>query len=145
MSDAPSHDAAHTAPHAAGAGDHPDIDHHVRAAFIVFGALMVLTGLTVGASYLHLPHKPAIALALLIATVKGALVVSWFMHLISEKKLIYAVLSLTTVFFFVLLLMPYWTAEDRPHLTGAGQQQEATAPAAPTGGSPKPGDAEKPH
>lgn len=135
MSDAPSHDPAHA---------HPDVEHHVRAALIVFGALMVLTGLTVGASYLDLPHKAAIALALVIATVKGALVVSWFMHLISEKKLIYAVLSLTTVFFFVLLLMPYWTAEDRPALTGAGQQQEATAPVAPTGTNPPPGDAEKP-
>jgi caa(3)-type oxidase subunit IV len=135
--------AAPAAPH--GAGAHPEIDHHVRAALIVFGALMVLTGLTVAASYLHLPTGPAIALALLIATVKGGLVVSWFMHLISERKLIHAVLGLTVFFFFVLLLMPYWTAEDRPHLTGAGQQQEATAPAAPTGTNPPPGDAEKAH
>jgi cytochrome c oxidase subunit 4 len=154
MSDAHAHAAdpvpapghAHDPGHAAhGAGSHGDIDHHVRAALIVFGCLMLLTGMTVGASYLHLPHKLAITLALVIATVKGGLVVSWFMHLISERKLIYAVLSLTTFFFFVLLLMPYWTASDRPHLTGAGQQQEATAPAAPTGGNPPPGDAEKPH
>ena len=144
MSDAPSPDHAHQAPLAHGADAHPDIDHHVRTALIVFGALMVLTGLTVGASYLDLPHKGAIALALLIATVKGGLVVSWFMHLISERKLIFAVLGLTTFFFFLLLLMPYWTAEDRPHLTGAGQQQEATAPVAPTGTNPPPGDAEKP-
>jgi cytochrome c oxidase subunit 4 len=145
MSDAHSPAAAHTEGHATDAGAHPDVEHHVRAALIVFGALILLTGMTVGASSLHLPHKTAIALALIIATVKGGLVVSWFMHLISERKLIYAVLSLTTVFFFVLLLMPYWTAADRPHLTGVGQQQEATAPAAPTGGNPPPGDAEKPH
>ena len=131
--------------HADHASAHPDIDHHVRAAFIVFGCLMLLTGMTVGASYLHLPHKTAIALALVIATVKGGLVVSWFMHLISERKLILAVLSLTAFFFFVLLLMPYWTASDRPHLTGAGQEQEATAPAAPAGEQPPPGDAEPHH
>ena len=135
MSDAEA--AAHDPAHA-----HPDIDHHVRAALIVFGCLILLTGMTVAASYLHLPHTLAITLALAIATVKGGLVVSWFMHLISERKLILSVLSLTVFFFFVLLLMPYWTASDRPHHTGAGQPQEASAPAAPTGGNPPPGDAE---
>ncbi len=97
---------------------HPDIDSHVRAALVVFGALLVLTGLTVSASYLHLPMRATIAGALLIATVKGGLVVSWFMHLISERKLIYAVLALTVFFFFALLLMPYWTEGDVPHVAG---------------------------
>lgn len=41
--------------------------------------------------------------ALLIAAVKGSLVPCYFMHLISEKRLIYAVLALATVFFVVLL------------------------------------------
>jgi hypothetical protein len=48
----------------------------------------------------------AVALALLVATVKGSLVACYFMHLISEKKLIYAVLVLTAVFFIVLLALP---------------------------------------
>jgi cytochrome c oxidase subunit 4 len=95
---------------------HADIDRHIKAAFVVFGALMVLTLATVGVSYLHLPKGPAIALALVIATTKGGLVLGWFMHLISEKKLIHAVLILTVMFFFVLLLMPYWTASDIPHI-----------------------------
>jgi cytochrome c oxidase subunit 4 len=85
---------------------------------VVFGALLVLTAATVGASYMHLPTKPAIALCLAIATVKGSLVALWFMHLISERKLIHYVLALTVVFFFALLLIPHWTAEDRPHLQG---------------------------
>ncbi len=97
---------------------HPDIDAHVRAALVVFGALLVLTGLTVSASYLHLPMRATITVALLIATVKGSLVVSWFMHLLSERKLIYGVLCLTVVFFLTLLFMPYWTAGDTPHLAG---------------------------
>jgi hypothetical protein len=34
------------------------------------------------------------------------------MHLISEKKLIYAVLALTVVFFAVLLALPVFTTND---------------------------------
>jgi caa(3)-type oxidase subunit IV len=51
--------------------------------------------------------------ALLIATVKGSLVACYFMHLISEKKLILWVMLLTVVFFIVLLLVPTFTATDR--------------------------------
>ena len=110
---------------------------------LVFYALLIGTAFTVWASYIQL-HPPVwnIILALVIACTKAFLVAGYFMHLISERKLILSVLSLTVFFFFVLLLMPYWTASDRPHLTGAGQPQEASAPAAPTGGNPPPGDAE---
>ena len=83
-----------------------DIDRHVRIYVTVFVALMALTIITVGISYLHLPVPMAVTVALLVATVKGALVACYFMHLISEKKLIYAVLALTAVFFHVLLSLP---------------------------------------
>lgn len=89
--------------------DHHDtaaLDRHVKAALYVFASLLVLTGITVGAYFLHLPTRLAVALALFIAVVKGSLVAAWFMHLISERKLIYWVLGLTVVFFFVLLLAP---------------------------------------
>lgn len=95
------------------AHDHADIDRHVRAAMFVFGSLLVLTGLTVSAYFLHLPTRLAIALALLIATVKGSLVAAWFMHLISEKRIIYWVLALAAAFFIPLLLFPTFTALDR--------------------------------
>lgn len=83
-----------------------DLDKHVRTYLMVFTSLLVLTGVTVGASYFHLPLVPAIGLALLIATIKGSLVACYFMHLISERKLIYAVLILTVFFFFMVLLVP---------------------------------------
>jgi caa(3)-type oxidase subunit IV len=51
--------------------------------------------------------------ALVIATVKGSLVASYFMHLISEKKLIIWVLVLTVAFFAALLLLPVFTVADR--------------------------------
>ena len=69
-------------------------------------------------SYLHLSIGPAIALALFIATIKGSLVACFFMHLISERKLIYSVLILTVVFFAVLMLVPLGTFLD--HLGGWG-------------------------
>jgi cytochrome c oxidase subunit 4 len=100
-------------------GDHAaDIDRHVRVYITVFVALMALTIVTVAISYLDLPTAMAITVALLVATVKGTLVACYFMHLISEKKLIYAVLVLTTVFFLALLALPavthgngYWIPE----------------------------------
>ena len=73
----------------------PTSTRHVRIYITVFVALMVLTIITVAISYLHLPVPIAVTVALLVATIKGSLVACYFMHLISEKKLIYAVLVLT--------------------------------------------------
>lgn len=99
-------------PHAPRAASHDDtdVDRHVRAALLVFGSLLVLTGFTVAAWTLHLPTRSAIALALLIALVKGSLVAGWFMHLISEKRFIYWVLALTASLFLPLLLFPVLTS-----------------------------------
>ena len=89
-----------------------DIKKHIRIYVTVFASLAALTLVTVGISTLHLSVLPAILLALLIATVKGSLVASYFMHLISEKKLIYLVLIITVVFFIVLLLLPVLTVME---------------------------------
>jgi cytochrome c oxidase subunit IV len=89
-----------------------DIDRHVRVYIIVFVALMALTIITVAISRLHLPVPVAVTIALLVAIIKGSLVACYFMHLISEKKLIYAVLALTVVFFAVLLALPAVTHQN---------------------------------
>jgi len=86
-----------------------DIDKHVKIYVTVFVALMALTIVTVAISRLHLPVHEAVTIALLVAAIKGSLVASFFMHLISEKKLIYAVLMLTVTFFIVLLFLPVLT------------------------------------
>ena len=83
-----------------------DIRKHVKVYFAVFAALAFLTVLTVAVSYLHLPLPKAILVALVVASIKGALVATFFMHLSSEKKIIYAILLLTVFFFAVLLLIP---------------------------------------
>jgi caa(3)-type oxidase subunit IV len=99
---------------AGSAGGHEiDIDRHVRVYIIVFVSLMALTLITVAVSYLHLPVAAGVTLALLIATVKGALVACYFMHLISEKKLIFVVMAFTVLFFLFVLLLPTITDLDR--------------------------------
>jgi cytochrome c oxidase subunit 4 len=90
-----------------------DLDKHVRTYIMVFVSLMVLTLITVAVSYLHLPVHQAIAVALVIATVKGSLVACYFMHLISEKRLILWVMVLTVVFFLFLIFLPVFTDADR--------------------------------
>jgi cytochrome c oxidase subunit 4 len=104
-----------TSDHAAASitSDHAvDIDRHVRVYITVFVALMVLTIVTVAISRLHLSVPIAVTVALLVAIIKGSLVACYFMHLISEKKLIYAVLALTVAFFAVLLAVPSLTFFD---------------------------------
>jgi cytochrome c oxidase subunit 4 len=90
-----------------------DIKKQVRTYFMIFGALMVLTIVTVGVSYLHLPVGMAILVALVVAAIKGSLVALYFMHLVHERKLIYYVLALTLIFFIFLMLVPLATNLDR--------------------------------
>jgi cytochrome c oxidase subunit IV len=103
-----------TSDHAASVPGHDaaDIDRHVRVYITVFVALMVLTIVTVAISRFHLPVPMAIAVALLVAIIKGSLVACYFMHLISEKKLIYAVLALTIAFFIALMALPVLTVHN---------------------------------
>ena len=89
-----------------------DIDKHVKVYIIVLISLMVLTILTVAVAYLEIPTAFAIGLALIIASVKGSLVACYFMHLISERKLILYVMLTTVLFFVALLLGPILTEMD---------------------------------
>lgn len=90
-----------------------DIRKHVKTYLMVFGALMVLTVVTVGVSYLHLEVHEAIMIALAVATVKGSLVALYFMHLNHERRLIYYALALTAVFFAFLMIIPLATNLDK--------------------------------
>ena len=109
---------------------HVDIDKQVKIYITVFVALMALTLITVAVSYLHLPPVMAIAVALFVAGIKGSLVACYFMHLIAEKKLIYAVLLITVAFFVVLLALPVLT-----HSNGYWIPEAQPAPTAPASGA----------
>jgi cytochrome c oxidase subunit 4 len=90
-----------------------DVQQHVRKYVLVFVGLLGLTLVTVTVSYLHLSVIPAIAVALFIAVIKGSLVASYFMHLISEKKAIFLVLLFTAVFFAGLMALPLISSADQ--------------------------------
>ena len=91
--------------------DSPEaIRKHIRVYVAVFIALAVLTVVTVAVSYLHLESVAAtVTIALIIASLKGGLVAAYFMHLISEVKIIYWVLVMTVAFFVVLMILPVLT------------------------------------
>lgn len=81
-------------------------EHHSGPGkyLLVWGALMVLTVVTVLTGRMHMEHG-ALALALVIASVKGALVALYFMHLAEHKganRLVFA-----TSMLFVLLLLAF--------------------------------------
>ena len=80
-----------------------EIKKSVKTYIGVFFALMVLTVVTVGVSYIHLPVHQAVALALVVASIKASLVALFFMHLIDEKRIIYGTLALTGVFLVFLM------------------------------------------
>ena len=102
--------------------DPAEIRKSVRSYITVFVALMVFTVITVAASRFHFAVPIAIAVALIIAIMKGSMVAGVFMHLTHEKKLIYGALLLTVVFFIVLMFVPILTQLD--HI-GVAQDQVA--------------------
>lgn len=95
-----------------------DVRKEVRTYMMVFGALMVLTVLTVAVSYLGLALPAAVLVALVIASIKGGMVASFFMHLIHERRLVFWVLLLTVAFFVFLMFIPLLTSLDRITIAG---------------------------
>ena len=92
--------------------DPAEIQKNVRKYMMIGGALLVFTVITVAASYLSLAVPAAITVALIIATMKGSMVASVFMHLNHERQWIYGALLLTVLFFIVLMFVPLFTVQD---------------------------------
>ena len=89
---------------------HDDIHHHVKRYLFVFYSLIVGTIITVAVSWAHIPSVPlTVAIALFIACVKGFLVAGYFMHLMSERKMIYGILLVTVFFFASLMYLTIWS------------------------------------
>lgn len=90
------------------AHDHPLVPFGVYVKIWVI--LVILTVVTVGVSYLDMKHV-TILTASLIAAVKGALVVLYFMHIRFEQR-IYTFMILTVMgtyaIFIGLTFVDYW-------------------------------------
>jgi cytochrome c oxidase subunit 4 len=82
-----------------------DVEKHVKVYITVFVALMILTTVTVGISYLDLSIPMGIVLGLFVAMLKGSLVLAYFMHFIAEKKLILYLFLLTMTLFVLMILL----------------------------------------
>ena len=92
--------------------DTESVKKSVRTYFMVGAALFVFTAITVAVNQVHLAIPLAITVALIIATLKGSMVASVFMHLSHEKRWIYGALVLTVLFFIVLMCVPSFTTMD---------------------------------
>lgn len=121
----------HTHTHGGGAHDHShdahDVSKHVKIYITVFVALLVGTVITVGMYYVHIDSVAwTITIALFIASIKAFLVAGFFMHLISEKKTIYAVLAATVFFFAAMMYLIIWGRDAVPrgtiYVEGANRQ-----------------------
>lgn len=94
---------------------HDDIKKHVRTYLFVFVALLVGTIITVVLNYQHFESATlTIAIALFVATIKAFLVAAYFMHLLAEKKAIYAMLAATVFFFVSMMYLVIWSRGQLP-------------------------------
>jgi cytochrome c oxidase subunit 4 len=95
-----------------------DLSRHVRIYLLVFFALLVGTLVTVALNAVHFESMPVtICIALFVAAVKASLVACYFMHLISERKMIYLILAFTVFFFTGLMFLTLGAYHDFPPQT----------------------------
>ncbi|MES2507888.1 MAG: cytochrome C oxidase subunit IV family protein [Verrucomicrobiota bacterium] len=90
-----------------------EIHKSIKKILIVGGALALLTGATVGLSYVELPtHSMNILVGMILAAFKAGLVALIFMHLNHEAKLIYKILAFTAAFAIALFFLFVFSASD---------------------------------
>ena len=90
-----------------------DIQHHVKVYINVFIALAILTVVTVAVSFLDVSFIEAFFIAITVATIKGSLVLSYFMHLLEEKPAVIWILVTTMVTFLILMFIPLISLTDQ--------------------------------
>ena len=89
------------------------IEHHIQTYIRVFIALGILTVITVAVSYLNVSFIEAFFIAMTVATIKGSLVLGYFMHLISERQMIIWILVATVTTFIILMFIPLISLTDQ--------------------------------
>lgn len=80
----------------------------MKKYLVVGGLLLLFTVITVALSYFDFgSHKANIAIGMLVATVKAAMVAAIFMHLSAERQMIYRILIFTGFFVLGLFWLTY--------------------------------------
>jgi len=93
----------------------------VTVYVVVFAALVALTFLTVGVSFIPLAGIWHVVLGMAIATVKGSLVVLFFMHALNSPRITWIVIAAAVVWLTVLLVLTlcdYMTRDLIPNMQG---------------------------
>src|SRR5271154_6415216 len=92
-----------------------DFKTYFRRCLYVFIAVICTTVLMIGASFLPNYGWPAkVTIILAIACVNAFVVAGFLMHLLSEKKMIYTVLSFTVFFVAGLFVLTIYALHDFP-------------------------------
>ena len=85
-----------------------NVAKHIRGYMLVGATLITFTAITVFLSYVNFgTMKANVAVAMLVATFKAGLVALIFMHLRSEKRMIYRILMFTAFFVLGLFFLTY--------------------------------------
>jgi cytochrome c oxidase subunit IV len=99
---------------------------HKKTYLNVWGALLVLTVVTVAASYIQFGGPFNILIAMLIATVKAALVCLYFMHLKEDNRLNQVVFVSSFVFLLIFALLTISDVMYRPPIKAIQQVEQSS-------------------
>ena len=98
--------------------EHPvALKSYIRTCAFVFIAVLCAVSLMVWASYLpqeHFSWAAKVGMILTVAAANAFVVAGFLMHLISEKKMIYAVLGFTVFFVIGLFALTLYAMHDFP-------------------------------
>jgi caa(3)-type oxidase subunit IV len=94
---------------------HVDLNNYIRRCAYVFVAALCAIGAMIWASYLpNFGWTAKVVIILAIAICNAFVVAGFLMHLLTEKKMIYTVLSFTVCFFAGLMGLTLWAMSDFP-------------------------------
>lgn len=99
---------AHRVDYKASSNQDPHAEHHVPMStyYLIFTALMVLLLVTVGAAFINLGEANMIV-AMLIATIKAALVILFFMHVKFASRLTKVFVAASFLWLTILFVMTF--------------------------------------
>lgn len=89
-----------------------EIRKHLKVYYIIFASLAALTLVTVAVASLDLDIGMAVLVAMVVASIKGTLVACYFMHLITERGMLFWILGICAVFFAALMMLPVLTVTE---------------------------------
>jgi len=83
--------------------------HHIvpyKVYFYILGALIVLTFMSIGITKINLGEYSVLG-AMIFATIKSVLVLSWFMHLKFDKPFMRLMVGFVFLLFFAVIFITF--------------------------------------